>query len=117
MSRLGAGWRALPRLWLAGALSATAFASEDSLVGSPGTVRDFMIQNVCVDRSGAALEGVSPIDGDPTCSTQRDLLPGENLPYHKHDHPAAVDRGRLQRGYQRHDSFPVATAQFGVVIE
>jgi hypothetical protein len=117
MSRLGAGWRVLPWLWLAAALSAAAFASEDSLVGSPGAVRDFMIQNVCIDGSGAALEGVSPIDADPTCSTQRDLLPGENLPYHKHDHPAAVDRGRLQRGYQRHDSFPVATAQFGVVIE
>jgi hypothetical protein len=115
MSRRGAGWRALPWLWLAAALSATAFASDDSLVGSPGAVRDFMIQNVCIDRSGATLEGVNPID--PTCSTQRDLLPGENLPYHKHDYPAAADRGRLRRGYQRHDSFPVATAQFGVVVE
>jgi hypothetical protein len=117
MSRLRVGWKALLCLWLAAGLSVAAVAGDDPSIGSPETVRDFMIQNVCIDGSGAVLEGVSPIDGDPRCRAQRDLMPRDNLPYHKHDHPAAADGGRLPRGYQRHDSFPVATAQFGTVIE
>jgi hypothetical protein len=76
-----------------------------------------MIQNLCTDDSGAVLEGVSPIDGDRRCVAQRDLTPGEALPYHKHDHPAAGERLLMPRGYQRHDSFPVETARFGTVIE
>ena len=117
MSRLHFGRIAMLCPWLVGALFAAALAGEGSSVGSPETVRDFMIQNVCIDKLGAALEGVSPIDGDLRCLTQHDLMPGENLPYHKHDHPAVADGRRLPRGYQRHDSFPVETAQFGVVIE
>jgi hypothetical protein len=101
----------------AAVFGAAALADEPPLVGSSETVRDFMIQNICIDGSGAVLEGVSPIDGDRRCVTQRELKPGERLPYHKHDHPAATgERGPL-RGYQRHDSFPVETAQFGVVVE
>jgi hypothetical protein len=101
----------------AAVFGAAALADEPPLVGSSETVRDFMIQNICIDGSGAVLEGVSPIDGNRRCVTQRDLKPGERLPYHKHDHPAATgERGPL-RGYQRHDSFPVETAQFGVVVE
>jgi hypothetical protein len=108
-------------LLLTGALFAPsallAAGQEGSWLGSAEAVRDLMIQNVCVDRSGAVLEGVSPIDGDRRCVTQRDLTPGEKLPYHKHDYPAVADGARLPRGYQRHDSFPVATAQFGIVVE
>ena len=117
MSLLSVGWKTLLGLWLAAGLSAAALAGDAPPIGSSETVRDFMIQNVCIDGSGAVLEGVSPIDGDPRCRAQRDLTPRDNLPYHKHDHPAAADGGRLPRGYQRHDSFPVATTQFGTVIE
>jgi hypothetical protein len=95
----------------------TVRANEPSLVALPETARDFLIQNVCVDGSRAILQRVSPIDGDPHCVAQHDLMPGEKLPYHKHDHPAATDRAGLRHGYQRHDSFPVETAQFGIVIE
>jgi hypothetical protein len=61
------------------------------------------------------LAGVSPADGNPGCVDQRDLRPGERLPYHKHDHPNQGDSALL--GYQRHDSFPVETAGFGAVVE
>ena len=44
-------------------------------------------------------------------------MPGESLPYHKHDQPAPADRASMPRGYQRHDLFPVETAAFGVVVE
>jgi hypothetical protein len=108
-------------LWLvlAGALlgSGSGLADEQLWLGSPDIVRDFMIQNVCLDKSGAVLEGVSPVDGDRRCVAQRDLRPGENLPYHKHDFPAAGERAGVPRGYQRHDSFPVETAHFGIVVE
>lgn len=76
-----------------------------------------MIQNVCLDVRGAVLEGISPIDSKGRCVTQRDLMPGESLPFHKHDQPASADRAMMPRGYQRHDSFPVETAAFGVVVE
>jgi hypothetical protein len=86
-------------------------------VAAPEVISDFLIQNVCLDMSGTVLEGVSPIDGDGRCVAQRDLVPGENLPYHKHDHPSPGDRAAAPRGYQRHDSFPVETAWFGKVVE
>ena len=101
----------------AAVFGAAALADEPPLVGSSETVSDFIIQNVCIDGSGAVLEGVSPIDGDRRCVTQRDLKLGEKLPYHKHDHPAATGEHGPLHGYQRHDSFPVETAQFGVVVE
>jgi len=44
---------------------------------------DYFIQDVCLDKSGNVLMGVSPLDGNPACASHRDLLPGENLPYHK----------------------------------
>ncbi len=83
----------------------------------PEILRDFMIQNACLDRAGVVLEGLSPVDGDRRCVAQRDLRPGENLPYHKHDHPARNGQTPGLRGYQRHDSFPVETAAFGIVVE
>ena len=87
------------------------------MTGDAATVRDFMIQNVCLDRAGAVLVGVSPTDGDPRCVAQRDLRPGEKLPYHKHDQAGAADRNLAPNGYQRHDSVPVETAGFGMVVE
>ena len=85
------------------------------IVATPATIRDFLIQNVCLDRRGVVLAGVSPADGNPGCVDQRDLRPGERLPYHKHDHPNRGDSALL--GYQRHDSFPVETASLGTVVE
>ena len=51
------------------------------------------------------------------CAGQRDLLPGEALPYHKHDHPSPQDRRTAPSGYQRHDLFPVLTEGLGTVVE
>ena len=81
------------------------------------TVRDFMIQNVCLDSAGAVQIGRSPVDDKAGCAAQRDLRAGEPLPYHKHDHPSPEQRPRERFGYQRHDSFPVETAGFGTVVE
>lgn len=110
----GCGWGAVAALWLS--LAVTPVGADAEELGSAETARDFLVQNVCLDGARAVLEGISPIDGDPRCVAQRDLMPGEKLPYHKHDHPAAAEKA-APRGYQRHDSFPVETAQFGVVIE
>jgi hypothetical protein len=95
-------------------LVTTAQAGED-ILGTSAAVRDFMIQNVCLDASGAVLTGRGPLDGEPPCPTQRDLFPGERLPYHKHDH--TEPGGGPAQGYQRHDSFPVETAGLGTVVE
>jgi hypothetical protein len=102
-------------LWVAGTVSAAA--ADNAVMANEITLRDFMIQNVCLDASGAVLAGVAPIDGDPRCLAQRDLKPGELLPYHKHDHPSPDQRAGTPAGYQRHDSFPVETAGLGTVIE
>jgi hypothetical protein len=103
-------------LYLAPA-AAVAQTASDAVVGTPETIRDFMIQNVCLDGGGAVVSGLAPISGDPRCVGQRDLRPGEPLPYHKHDHPSPGDGADASSGYQRHDSFPVDTAGLGVVIE
>ncbi|MBV9862832.1 MAG: hypothetical protein JO267_11880 [Alphaproteobacteria bacterium] len=87
------------------------------IIASADALRDFLTQNVCLDAAGAVLAGISPVDGDMRCVGQRDLLPGEALPYHKHDHPSPGDRDSSPRGYQRSDSFPVETAGLGIVIE
>jgi len=84
------------------------------IVATPATIRDFMIQNVCLDAAGAVQVGRSPLDGETACPAQRDLSPGERLPYHKHDHSPP---GGPAQGYQRHDSFPVETAGLGTVVE
>jgi hypothetical protein len=101
------------------AFSAVAAPANDAgmPVASADIVGDFLIQNVCLDPSGTVLEGISPIDGDPRCAAQRDLAPGETLPYHKHDHPSPRGRAAVARGYQRRDSFPVETGPFGRVVE
>ncbi|GEM_PF-818768 len=91
--------------------------ADEAIVATPEVVRDLMIQNVCLDRSEAVAIGASPLDASAACATQRDLRPGEALPYHKHDHPSPSDHAAAPQGYQRHDSIPVETAAFGTVIE
>lgn len=106
----------LPLLILAtGGPAASAQTGE--IVATPATIRDFMIQNVCLDASGRVLIGVSPIDGNPACIAERDLHPGDRLPYHKDDQPSPADRAAAPTGYQRHDSFPVRTAGLGTIVE
>jgi hypothetical protein len=104
-------------LLMAAAPAEAAGSLAGEIVEAPATIRDFTIQNVCLDGRGAVLAGVSPADGDPACVEQRDLRPGERLPYHKHDHPSPEQRAGAPLGYQRHDSFPVETAGFGPVVE
>ncbi|HLY45187.1 MAG TPA: hypothetical protein VKQ73_06380 [Stellaceae bacterium] len=97
--------------------TAAARAAEQAIVADVAALRDFMIQNVCLDAAGAVAVGISPIDDDPRCVSERDLRPGEALPYHKHDQPSPANRDGAPLGYQRHDSFPVETAGFGAVVE
>ena len=92
-------------------------AARGEPAGTAATVRDFMIQNVCLDQAGAVQTGRSPVDPGGGCASQRDLQPGERLPYHKHDHPSPEHRPFEPLGYQRHDSYPVETAGFGTVVE
>jgi hypothetical protein len=109
----------LPLLFAAALAAAgpATWAASGGLVATPALVRDLMIQNVCLDAAGRVIVGVSPIDPGGRCTRQRDLLPGERLPYHKDDHPGTNDEAAAPEGYQRHDSFPVMTADFGEVVE
>src|SRR5437762_9058358 len=77
--------------------------TDRSIAATPQVLRDLMIQNVCVDAAGAMLPGRSPLDDGRLCPGQRDLRPGEPLPYHKHDHPSPDQRRDAPLGYQRHD--------------
>jgi hypothetical protein len=104
-------------LLIAAAPAAAAESLTSDILATPAVIRDFMIQNVCLDALDAVLAGVSPADDNPGCIEQRDLRPGERLPYHKHDHPSPAQRAGAPLGYQRHDSFPVDTAGFGPVVE
>lgn len=70
---------------------------------------DFLIANVCLDSKGRTLVGVSPIDGDPRCVSQRDLKVGEPLPYHTRQ---AGDDGDMTKGS---DSFPVNSSTLGLL--
>lgn len=97
-------------------LMAKPTLAGSGVVGDEATLRDFMIQDVCLDARGAVLPAVSPIDPE-ACPRRRNLRPGERLPYHKHDQPSPDDTSAALLGYQRHDSFPVDTARFGTVIE
>jgi hypothetical protein len=74
---------------------------------------DFLIANVCLDSQGRKIIGVSPIDGDPWCVAQRDLNVGEALPYHTQQ--AAVAGGAAPEMTKGSDSFPVRSAQLGVL--
>ncbi len=46
----------------------------------PVDMRDYMIQDVCLDAAGAIMPGVAP--GDPRCTRHRDIREGERVPYH-----------------------------------
>jgi hypothetical protein len=105
----------LAAVWLAALSALTSRADDTPVIGDAAVLHDFMIQNVCLDAKSAVLIGHSPADRDPACVAQRDLRPGEPLPYHKHDQPSP--NGGPPRGYQRHDSFPVETAGLGTVVE
>jgi len=104
-------------LTLAATPSLAGAAATEPVLATPETIRDFMIQNVCLDAAGAVVVGHGPTDNDRACAAERDLRPGERLPYHKHDHPSPDQRAGAPSGYQRHDSFPVETAGFGIVVE
>src|SRR4029453_19458051 len=54
-------------LLIAPAPAAAAAPVSSQVVATVATVRDFMIQNVCLDAQSAVLAGVSPADGDPAC--------------------------------------------------
>jgi hypothetical protein len=112
-----AGGLMLPIAFWALTRGALLAAEPGEITGTSATLRDFMIQNVCLAASGAVLLGVSPIDRSPACIGQRDLRPGERLPYHKDDQPSPADHTTAFFGYQRHDSFPVKTAGLGAVVE
>jgi hypothetical protein len=112
-----AGPLELVRALLIAVAASIASPAVAQTIATPATVRDFLIQNVCLDAAGAVLVGVSPVDDTPACIAQRDLRPGERLPYHKHDHASPDQRAAAPSGYQRHDSFPVETAGFGAVVE
>ena len=103
-------------LGTAAALLLGLAAARAEPVATAATIRDFMVQNVCLDETGAVQTGRSPIDAGG-CPRQRDLRPGERLAYHKHDHPSPEHRQAEPAGYQRHDSFPVETAGLGTVVE
>ena len=91
------GGRLLAAALLVSTLPAATVAEEGAITATAATVRDFMIQNVCLDEAGAVRIGRSPID-QGGCAGQRDLLPGEALPYHKHDHPSPQDRRTAPSG-------------------
>jgi hypothetical protein len=97
-------------------LAAPAHAETSAPIGDAATLRDFMIQDVCLDAGGAVLPATSPVDSGG-CTRRRDLRPGERLPYHKHDQPSPGENGAAPLGYQRHDSFPVETALDDAVVE
>jgi hypothetical protein len=63
-------------LLIAAAPADAAGSSTGEIVAAPAMVRDFLIQNICLDARGAVLPGVSPVDGAPVCVDQRDLRPG-----------------------------------------
>jgi len=110
-----AAWVCAAALPIAALSNRAEPADQGTVLGTPALLRDLMIQNVCVDPSGEVLVGKSPLDGEVGCPAQRDLRPGEPLPYHKHDHPNAGGGPAL--GYQRHDSVPVETAGLGTAVE
>jgi hypothetical protein len=100
-----------------GAARLLAGANAEPVAPSSGVsaarALDFLVANVCLDTGGNVLIGVSPIDGDPRCVAQRNLRPGEPLPYHVRESPAAGAGDIVpQRGS---DSFPIQTRALGTL--
>lgn len=95
-------------------LCGLGFAAKASAAETGATrAMDFLVENVCLDGQGVVVVGVSPIDGDPRCASQRDLRPGEALTYHEQEW-SRTD-GSAARTPRGSDSFPVKTRQFGTV--
>jgi hypothetical protein len=73
-----------------------------------GTLYDYLVMNVCVDAAGRIT------DEDPLhcpLDHQRDLRPGEAVPYFHADYPAADNRNPCYRdGYSRKYAFPLGLA-------
>jgi hypothetical protein len=90
---------------------------DASAAGVPvgwAVIYDFLVQDVCVDSSGGAIVGLSPLEKD--CVRHRDLLPGEPLTYHKADWPGHEDTAAQPSGYQRSDSYPFQSSSLGAVV-
>lgn len=81
-------------------ISLTLVVSFAFKASAESPISDYFTQNVCVDNTGKLLPN-DPYVGCPADSTERDLLPGDKLPYHKHDQPDANN----PQGFQRQDSF------------
>jgi hypothetical protein len=92
---------------------AAFLASGTAMAADWENVMDFMVQNVCTDAGGQPISGVSPLDGPEKCPRQRNLRPGEALPYHKQDWPAPADEKGHPGGYQRSDSTPYDSPTLG----
>jgi hypothetical protein len=93
-------------------ISAAADASQMAPSGWT-LVYDFMVQDVCTNDAGSVISAMSPMDNG--CRQHRNLLPGELLPYHKHDWPSEKDSRQREHGYQRSDSYPFVTKALGIV--
>lgn len=78
------------------------------------SVYDFLVQDVCLDASGHAVVGISPLDKG--CLRHRNLLPNEALTYHKADWPGRMDRSSEAAGYQRSDSYPYLSRLLGATV-
>ena len=76
---MGAGSSIRLAIAMAFLVALPARADDAAVTGDVATVRDFLIQNVCLDAQGKVIAGVSPVDGNPACVTQRDLRAGEPL--------------------------------------
>jgi hypothetical protein len=91
---------------------------EGSTANTWSSVLDFFVQNVCLDGQGKFLIGVAPIDGNPACVAQRDLQPGERIPYYIAMTVPRWSRLQNPRGEIRGANFPysVPTLKYPVVL-
>jgi len=98
-------WSLFALLFLCAPGAVNAQQAQDS------TVLPYLVQEVCVDPSGAVLR-IDPYFC-PKNSTLRPLLIGEPLPYHKHNqvephNPVAPHEGDdKDSDFELHDSYPV----------
>jgi hypothetical protein len=95
-----------------GLLVASSFMVVSAQVTPGWNINDFLIQNVCISATGTVLP-YSPTSS--MCASTRDLLPGESLPYHKHDQFGVDVNPAATKGYQRSDSFPSAASPNTIV--
>ena len=96
-------------------VSESAAHSQNAAPPGWALVYDFLVQDVCLDHSGRVIPAVTPADGAEKCPAHRNLRIGENLPYHKHDWPAADDP-RHPDGYSQNDMFPIHLPELGTAV-